>query len=76
MLQLDPSIAGAGSGELVAIKLIRRPIPRVVAPNILREIRVWVVQKPQATCLLPRFSNFVNAERFEVHKAQVFLSQL
>ncbi|KAK9843746.1 hypothetical protein WJX81_004818 [Elliptochloris bilobata] len=29
-----------GTGELVAIKLIRRPIPRVVAPNILREIRI------------------------------------
>ena len=41
-MQLSPrlSFAGRDDERLVAIKLIRRPIPRVVAPNILREIRV------------------------------------
>lgn len=28
------------TGDAVAIKLIKRPIPKVVMPNILREIRV------------------------------------
>ena len=28
------------NGEEVAVKLIRRPIPKVIMPNILREIRV------------------------------------
>lgn len=29
-----------GGGEEVAIKLIKRPLPKVVMPNILREITV------------------------------------
>jgi hypothetical protein len=28
------------TGDLVAIKLIKRPLPKIILPNILREIRV------------------------------------
>lgn len=28
------------TGELVAIKLVKRPIPKVLQPNLLREIKV------------------------------------
>lgn len=37
------------SGEEVAVKLIRRPIPKVIMPNILREIRVGQRQRTEYT---------------------------
>ena len=33
------------NGEEVAIKLVKRPVPKVVQPNLLREIRVRTLQK-------------------------------
>ena len=37
------------NGEEVAVKLIRRPIPKVIMPNILREIRVGQAQRTEYT---------------------------
>ena len=38
------------TGDAVAIKLIKRPIPKVVMPNILREIRVSLACRAEDAC--------------------------
>ena len=43
------------TGDLVAIKLIKRPLPKIILPNILREIRVRKERlKIGFFCSLPR----------------------
>jgi len=37
---LPPSSRSKDTGEDVAVKLIKRPLPKIILPNILREIRV------------------------------------
>lgn len=56
------------TGEEVAIKLMRRPLPKVIEPNIQREIRVlprlvsgfssWFVQDPRCKGYAHVFLNF------------------
>jgi len=53
-LSLSPCSTKA-TGDLVAIKLIKRPLPKIILPNILREIRVREKAKERLKKLVPFF---------------------
>ena len=44
-LLISPPRSTKATGDLVAIKLIKRPLPKIILPNILREIRVREIEE-------------------------------